>query len=89
MLLSKEEYNKPINFRNKIVGNTVLGLKLHDAIRKTLNHILNNPNKLHTIKNGIEKISLTNEKREGDKYYKIIELDTHNYYKQPKFILEY
>jgi len=89
MLLTEEEYNKPINFKNKIVDNTALGMKLHSAMRKTLGYILNNPNKIHTIKNGIEKVSLTNEMKEGDNYYCITELGTHRYYNRPKFILEY
>lgn len=61
MLVTEDEYNKPINFKTKIVDDNILGLKFHNAIDETVRHILFNVNKIHTIKNGIEKVSLANK----------------------------
>jgi hypothetical protein len=62
MLITEEEYNKPINFRTKQIDNSILALKFHDAVRETMNKLLKEPYKFTSLLDG--KTYVTKESKE-------------------------
>lgn len=69
MLLTEEEYNKPINFRNKQTENSTLALKFHEAVRITMKKLFEEDKYyIHSILDSKTKVKKKNSEYGSSNY---------------------
>lgn len=91
MLLTEEEYNKEINFKDKQIENSVLALKFHNAVTETLSKILEKDEYyIHSILDSKTKIKMISNDYFNYLYpQSVIKLEFRRYYPKNSWYSSY